>query len=140
MTTGELAAAAERILYATIEKIVQPDPTRYGVEVHLRVAETLKGKVEGERFVFRLHGGVVNGIGLISSEDPRLEVGKPVIVFLQNESLPRAPVVGGKQGCLHVRNGQVVEKRVPVNSFLATVRAKVAEEAAKARPHPEERR
>lgn len=134
MTTEELAAAADLILFATVEKIVQPDPNRYLLEVHLKPTETLKGEAQKGPFVLRLIGGVVNGIGLFSSEDPHFQAGKPVIVFLRPEAFPTAPVVGGRQGCLHVQNGMVIEKRVGAQRFLRFVRAKVAEQGGKEEP------
>jgi hypothetical protein len=129
MSTKEMVAAAEQILFATVEKIVQPDPSRYLIEVHLKPAQVMKGKVEGEEFVLNLVGGVVNGIGLFSSEDPQFKVGKPVVIFLQTRAYPRAPVVGGKQGCFHVQQGRVIEKRMGIETFLGSIRAEVAEKA-----------
>lgn len=130
MTPGELTAAAEDILFATVEKIVQPDPGQYVLEVHLKPIETLKGQVnKEEHFVLRLIGGVVNGVGLFCSEDPRFEAGKPVIIFLRSKSFPGAPVVGGAQGCLHVANGRVVELRAEAADVLAGIRRSVADGA-----------
>ena len=138
MTTEELAKAAEIIVFATVEKVVQPDPDRYRLEVRLSLSEKVKGKIEGDLLCFSVTGGVVNGVGVISSEIPTFTPGESVILFLQAGKYPRFPVVAGKQGCLRVEKGMIVEKGIKAGAYLEYVRSKLAVEAGRGREEARE--
>ena len=72
----------------------------------------------------RVAGGIVEGIGMRTSNDPTFQAGEQVIVFLDTTTNPSS-VVGMQQGKFTIKDNLVTlaDETVSLEECIATVRS-----------------
>lgn len=146
MSVTELSGEAELIVQGRIARVESRwngDRSAIYSDVAVAVGRTLKGTVpassKGREVVFRVLGGEVDGVSMISAHEPLPAVGEEMVLFLRPEastassarsSRPAAAggggpleLVGQESGAYAVRSGRVRMhgREVVVDELLAAV-------------------
>ena len=91
--------------------------------ISLHITEAYKGTISNASSInVIIPGGEVDGIGLGVEHAPRFEKGEDVIVLLRETGEGTYAVVGWEMGKFNVRDGQVIEKGVPIDQFKEEIR------------------
>lgn len=127
MSAAELSGGAELIVRGRVARVEgrwNGDRTAIHSDVAVAVDETLKGRLPASsrprEVVFSVLGGEVDGMRMVSSEDPHPAVGEEMVLFLRPSSSGAAAarsaagagagaleLVGQEQGAVAVRAGRV---------------------------------
>lgn len=70
--------------------------------VTFEVESALKGVFPGRHLTLRLHGGELEGVGVMVHGMPRFVVGESYLVFVRGNGMHASPVVGWMQGQLRI--------------------------------------
>lgn len=70
--------------------------------VTFEVDSALKGVFPGRHLTLRLHGGELEGVGVLLYGMPRFEVGESYLVFVRGNGVYASPVLGWMQGQLRI--------------------------------------
>jgi hypothetical protein len=146
MSVGEQGAQAELIVRGRVARVEgrwNGDRSTIYSDVAFAVDDTLKGAlpaaaVRRREVVFRVLGGEVDGVRMVSSSDALPAVGEELVLFLRSDTAAAAragssataaggatlALVGQEGGVYAVRSGRVGlhdGREVPVDEFLADV-------------------
>jgi hypothetical protein len=128
MTTAELTKQAEAIVRGKVKDM----KSEWDVErrfiwtlVTISVSKSIKGdSLEGQDVIVKIPGGVVGQIGQETEDAPIFKKGEEVLLFINHEVYRGEKVfrVTGKfQGKHTIRDNMVIEKRMPVATFLGEI-------------------
>jgi hypothetical protein len=120
----QLVRAADLIVTGSVQQISSQwnaDRSQIQTDVRVSVEKCVKGTSRPSEVTVRLPGGQVGDIVQDSSGNPDFQVGEEVLVFLQSGEEGTVRVVGGFQGKLLLSGQRVVERDVPLDSFLGQI-------------------
>ncbi len=125
-TVAQLAGGSTDIVGGQVLSVISEwneTETFIFTRVNIRVDETHKGALPVPATITVIvPGGEVGEIGLGVEHAPQFEVGQEVIVFLRLLQPPLYAVTAWEQGKFTVENGEVMEKRASVSSFIEEIR------------------
>ena len=121
----DLARKADAIVLGTVlqqESAWDAQHTAIHTDVTVAVEQVLAG-TPGNIVTLRVAGGIVDGIGMRTSNDASFQKGERVIVFLDTTAIPSS-IVGMQQGKFTVKDDLVTQgdETVRLEEFIATVR------------------
>ena len=128
MSTPELTKKAEAIVRGKVKDMRSEwDPERRFIWtlVTISVSKSIKGdSLEGQDVIVKIPGGVVGRIGQETEDAPIFKKGEEVLLFLKPE-LYRGEkvfrVTGNFQGKHTIKDNMVIEKKLPVATFLGEI-------------------
>jgi hypothetical protein len=128
MSPTELTQQAEAIVRGQVkDKKSEWDPERRFIWtlVTISVSHSIKGKSpEKQDVVVKIPGGEVGDIGQKTEDAPVFTTGEEVLLFLQPE-VYRSKIVfrvtGNFQGKHTIKDNMLIEKKMPVETFLGQI-------------------
>lgn len=128
MDITELARQADTIVLGTVthqESAWDAQHTSIHTDVTVAVERAIVG-TPGSEVTFRVRGGVIDGMGMRTSNDPVFRDGERVLLFLDTTSEP-ARVVGLEQGKVTVQDNTVLNagELLPLDDVIAAIHAAV---------------
>ena len=126
MSVEDLSRQADTIVVGTVtqqQSAWDAQHTAIHTDVTVAVERVLAG-TPGDTVTLRVAGGIVEGIGMSTSNDAVFQDGERVIVFLDTTAFP-GRVVGMQQGKFTVKDNLVTraDEAVNLEEFIATVRS-----------------
>jgi len=126
MSVEDLARQADTIVVGTVtqqQSAWDAQHTAIHTDVTVAVDRVLAG-TPGAIVTLRVAGGIVEGIGMSTSNDAVFQDGERVIVFLDTTTIPSS-VVGMQQGKFTIKDSLVTwaDETVSLEEFIATVRS-----------------
>ncbi len=126
MSVEDLARQADTIVVGTVtqqESAWDAQHTAIHTDVTVAVERMLAG-TPGDIVTLRVAGGIVEGMGMRTSNDPTFQDGEQVIVFLDTTTIPSS-VVGMQQGKFTIKDNLVTlaDETVSLEECIATVRS-----------------
>lgn len=126
MSVEDLATKADTIVLGTVtqqESAWDTQHTAIYTDVTVAAERVLAGP-PWATVTLRVAGGIVEGIGMSTSNDAVFQDGERVIVFLDTTAFP-GRVVGMQQGKFTVKDNLVTraDESVNLEEFIATVRS-----------------
>lgn len=123
-TLAELAGAAELIVVGTVEEMSSQwnaEGNQIHTDVRVSVQKCVKGPWRPGQVTIRVAGGRVDDVVQSLSAGPRFEAGEEVLVFLERADEDTFRTIGGFQGKLTLSEQRLVDRDVPLESFLSEV-------------------
>jgi len=128
MSTPELTKKAEAIVRGKVKDM----RSEWDVErrfiwtiVTISVSKSIKGdSLEGQDVIVKIPGGVVGRIGQETEDAPIFKKGEEVLLFINPEVYRGEKVfrvTGNFQGKHTIRDNIVIEKKLPVATFLGEI-------------------
>ena len=120
-----LAHEAQYICYGQVEDLKSEwneSSTLIFTTVTLSVFESVDQKSPGV-VTFKIPGGIVGDIGQKNSNSPNFQLNEKIIVFIT----PNSSIAGGYQGKFHVQEETVLERGLPVKSFLNEIKQSLSD-------------
>ena len=126
MSVEDLARQADTIVVGTVtqrQSAWDAQHTAIYTDVTVAVERVLAG-TPGDTLTLRVAGGIVEGMGMGTSNDPTFQDGEQMIVFLDTTTIPSS-VVGMQQGKFTIKDNLVTlaDETVSLEAFIATVRS-----------------
>jgi hypothetical protein len=128
MTTPELTRQAEAIVSGKVKDMKSewdPDRRFIWTLVTVSVSKSIKGdSLAGQEVIVKIPGGVVGQIGQKTGDAPIFKKGEEVLLFLNPEIYRGEQVfrVTGKfQGKHTIKDNMLIEKKMPVATFLGEI-------------------
>jgi hypothetical protein len=128
MSTPELTQKADTIVRGKVkDKKSEWDPERRFIWtlVTISVSDSIKGNSpHKEDVVIKIPGGEVGDIGQKTEDAPNFTPGEEVLLFLQPEVYREKKVfrvTGDFQGKHTIKDNMLIEKKVPVETFLGQI-------------------
>jgi hypothetical protein len=128
MTTPELTKQAKAIIRGKVTDMRSEwDPERRFIWtlVTISVSKCIKGDtLPGEEVIVKIPGGVVGQIGQVTEDTPIFKRGEDVLLFISPEVYRGEKVFrvnGNFQGKHTIKNDMVIEKKIPVATFLERI-------------------
>ena len=126
MSVEDLARQADTIVVGTVtqqQSAWDAQHTAIHTDVTVAVERMLAG-TPGDIVTLRVAGGIVEGMGMRTSNDPTFQDGEQVIVFLDTTTNPSS-VVGMQQGKFTIKDNLVTlaDETVSLEECIATVRS-----------------
>jgi len=128
MTTPELTKQAEAIVRGKVKDMRSEwDPERRFIWtlVTVSVSKSIKGdSLAGQEVIVKIPGGVVGQIGQKTEDAPIFKKGEDVMLFLKPEVYRGEKVfrvTGNFQGKHTIKDNTVIEKKMPVATFLGQI-------------------
>ena len=125
MSTAELTGHADAIIRGKVTEMKSEwDPQRRFIWtlVTILVSKSIKGGLaDNQTVTVKIPGGVVGDVGQVTEHAPSFKIGEDVVLFLNGENYRGKKVfrVTGKfQGKHTVKDGMLLEKKMPVADFL----------------------
>jgi hypothetical protein len=126
MSVEDLARQADTIVVGTVTQQQSAwDAQHTAIYTDVTVAgERVLAGTPGDTVTLRVAGGIVEGMGMRTSNDPTFQDGEQVIVFLDTTTIPSS-VVGMQQGKFTIKDNLVTlaDETVSLEEFIATVRS-----------------
>jgi hypothetical protein len=129
MTTPELTRQAQAIVRGTVKDMRSewdPDRRFIWTLVSISVSLSIKGDREaGQEVIVKIPGGVVGQVGQVTEDTPIFKKGEDVLLFLKpvvyrGKKIFR--VTGNFQGKHTIKDNMVIEKRMPLATFLGHIK------------------
>jgi hypothetical protein len=125
---NELSARSSLVVAGRVERIEsawnadrQIDTTAY-----IRLSEASRGHLSaGALIPVRVHGGTVNGLTMVSSEEPTFEVGEDVFLFLAGLQGDAYRLAAGEQSKFKVVDDRAANRSWPRGLRIAELKAGV---------------
>jgi hypothetical protein len=128
MTTPELTKHSQAIIRGKVTDMRSEwDPERRFIWtlVTISVSKSIKGdNLPGQEIIIKIPGGVVGQIGQVTEDTPIFKKGEDVLLFINPLTYRGKKVfrVTGKfQGKHTIKNNMVIEKKLPVTTFLGQI-------------------
>jgi len=128
MNTPELTKKAEAIVRGKVKDMRSEwDPERRFIWtlVTISVSKSIKGdSLEGQEVIVKIPGGVVGRIGQETEDAPIFKKGEEVLLFINPEVYRGEKVfrvTGNFQGKHTIKDNMVIEKKMPVATFLGEI-------------------
>ena len=128
MSTPELTKKAEAIVRGKVKDMRSEwDPERRFIWtlVTISVSKSIKGdSLEGQEVIVKIPGGVVGRIGQETEDAPIFKKGEEVLLFINPEVYRGGKVfrvTGNFQGKHTIKDNMVIEKKMPVETFLGEI-------------------
>jgi hypothetical protein len=128
MTTPELTKQAQAIVRGKVKDMKSEwDPERRFIWtlVTITVSKHIKGdSLAGREVIVKIPGGVVGNIGQVTEDTPIFKKGEEVLLFINPEIYKGEKVfrVTGKfQGKHTIKDNMLIEKKMPVATFLGQI-------------------
>jgi hypothetical protein len=128
MGTPELTHQAEAIIRGTVKDMKSErdaDGKHIWTLVTIAVSKSIKGKnLANQEVMVKIPGGVVGTIAQKTEDTPIFKKGEDVFLFLKPEVYKGEQVfrvVGKFQGKHTIKNDMLIEKKMPVKTFLNQV-------------------
>ena len=128
MNTPELTKKAEAIVRGKVKDMRSEwDPERRFIWtlVTISVSKSIKGdSLEGQEVIVKIPGGVVGRIGQETEDAPIFKKGEEVLLFINPEVYRGEKVfrvTGNFQGKHTIKDNMVIEKKMPVETFLGEI-------------------
>jgi hypothetical protein len=128
MTTPELTKQAQAIIRGKVTDMRSewgPERRFIWTLVTISVSRCIKGDTRpGQEVVLKIPGGVVGPIGQLTEDTPIFKKGEDVLLFMNPEVYRGKKVfrvTGNFQGKHTIKNNMVIEKKIPLATFLGQI-------------------
>jgi hypothetical protein len=121
----DLTKRTDLILVGKVKRIEcewNGDSTRIFTYVTIAVEIPIKGVSGAEELTIRQLGGTVDSLTLWVSDTPQFKQGEEVLVFLEPVERAHYSVVGWFQGKFTIKDNQVLESNMSLESFVNQIK------------------